>query len=172
MPCARTRRQRSLDSSPWSRRGSLPLRRENARAHHAIQRRELALQIRLALGLYPGLVRTTPARRALAEIGIQPVDDIHAAGDAAERRKAGRIEPRVVDEVDEELDRARARAARRECYGAALIARARCVVRDARAAPRGRDRGVAAYAELHDEAGHDTEEPDAVVIAVAHEVVE
>src|SRR5688572_2958612 len=92
------------------RRARVVLRRTDPRAEHPIERRELPLQIRLALRLDAALVRTPPARRPLAEVRMKPVDHIHAARDAAERREAGRIEPRVVRQVDEELDRARARA--------------------------------------------------------------
>ena len=99
-----------------------------------------AREVRLALHAERVLRRPAAAWRALAVAGVQRVHDRHAVADhLADRREAERVqrvEAGVVAQVDEELRRARVRAAAREGDAAAQVARAHRVVGMRRAAPR------------------------------------
>src|SRR5882672_5076476 len=144
----------------------------DARPLHVVHPRERPLQVPVALGLNPPLIRPPPSRCAFAVPGIQAVHDVHPLDDLCEGREPHRVEPVVTPEVDEYLRRTCAGACRRERHEAAQVGAADGVVGNALIAPRRRDRRVAVNTELHHEPRNHPKEAYAIEVAGAHEVVE
>src|SRR5687767_1593682 len=80
------------------------------------------LQIGIAFHLQPALVGAATARRALAVLGVELVDHLHALDHLAERRETLAIETGVVSEIDEHLTGAGVRSRHRVGDEAALVA--------------------------------------------------
>lgn len=110
--------------------------------------------------------------RLLAVLRVDLVDHVHAFDDFSEGCEAHAVEAGVVSEVDEELGGARVGAGGGEDQAAARVALLDGVVLNIGLVPRLVDGGIGAESELHDEAGHDTEEAGVGEEAVADEVVE
>src|SRR2546430_7828922 len=77
--------------------------REDRGALDPVQLGKVACQVRVPLGLDAALAGAAAAGGALAIPRIQPVHDVHAKDDAAERGEPHAVEPAVVTVVDEEL---------------------------------------------------------------------
>src|SRR5256885_4714357 len=146
--------------------------RDDRRVFDPIQLGKVACQVRVPLGLDAALVGAAAAWGALAISRIEPVHDVHALENAAERGEPHAVQPAVVTVVDEELRGARARAAGREAHHAACVMLAHRIVRDARVAPHGRHVRIAVNPELRHESRDHPEEPAVIVITALHQVVE
>src|SRR5208283_5158742 len=79
-------------------RPSLPRLLHDLRVLHAVELRELRVEVRIALRLDPALVGPHAAGRALAVALVELVDDLHAAEHLAERGEPHGIEAGVVDQ--------------------------------------------------------------------------
>jgi len=146
--------------------------REDRRAFDPVQLGKVTCQVRVPLGLDAALVGPAAAGGALAISRIEPVHDVHAKDDAAERGEPHAVEPAVVTVVDEELRGAGARAGGREAHHAARVVLAHRVVRDAGVAPHRRHVRIAVNPELRHESRDHPEEPAVIVVAALHQVVE
>src|SRR5580700_11914118 len=133
---------------------------------------KLSGQISVAFALDAVLRRAAAARSALAVIGIEAIDDIHARYDLAERCKALSVQRGVVGEIDEHLGGAGVGTGRGKGDVAAPVALLHRIVLDARLAPHRREFWIAIDAELHHEARDDAEEPGIIVKTVLDQIVE
>ncbi len=103
---------------------------------------------------------------------VKRIHDLHPRYHLTDYREPERIETGVVAIADEKLRRARVRATRGVGDGAADVTSFHRVVGDATLAPRSRNGGIPVEAELRDEIVDRAEEPDTVVEARSHEIVQ
>src|SRR2546421_262731 len=148
------------------------LGRDDRRTGDIVQLGELALEVRVALGLNAALVGAAAAWRAFAVSRVEPVHDVDALHHSTEGRKPHAVQPAVIAVADEELRGARARAGGREAHHPARIVLAYRVVRNPRVAPHGGHLRIAVDPELRHESRDHPEYPRAIVIAARDEVVE
>src|SRR5437588_12661922 len=106
--------------------------REDRRAFDPVQLGKVACQVRVPLGLDAALIGAAAAGGALAISRIEPVHDVHAKDDAAERGEPHGVEPAVVTVVDEELRGAGTRAGGREARSEERRVGKECRYREAR----------------------------------------
>src|SRR5262249_31661298 len=123
-------------------------------------------QIRIAfLEQFPLPARTHSPAGVLPVARVKIIDHVQAFDHFAQRGKSVAVLPGLISRADVDLGGAGARSGHRISEGAAHIARAYGVVREALVAPDLRDSRIAGNAELREAAANDPVETGVVIEA-------
>ena len=152
---------------------------DDFRAHEFIQKREFAVEIRVAfLEQLPWMSRPHAPARSFAVACVQLVDDARAFHDLPKRGEAHRVQARprqttrLIARVDINLRRTSVWAGHCKRERPSHVAVLHGIVGEPFVLPNLRNRRIARNAELCESAGNHAEEPRIIVEARLHEVVE